>query len=89
MVRSWRAPGFIVGLRVPDETAIWAAASAIQARRSAVQAGRLFSESVLLPFLLRALAEPDLDALRAEIAPHVKARARFFLAGLSNGGLGA
>ncbi len=54
----------------------------------AVLAGRMFAESVLLPFLLRALAEPDLTELRAEILPHVKIRARFFLAGLKGGGLG-
>ena len=54
----------------------------------AVKAGRMFAESVLLPFLLRALAQRDLSALRAEIAPHVKERAVFFLAGLRNGGLG-
>jgi AcrR family transcriptional regulator len=53
----------------------------------AILAGRLFAEGVLLPFLLRALAEPDLAALRAEIRPHVQARARFFLAGLKGGGL--
>jgi AcrR family transcriptional regulator len=55
----------------------------------ALLAGRMFAESVLLPFLLRALAEPDLAALRAEIAPHVRERARFFLAGLRGGGLPA
>jgi len=54
----------------------------------ALQAGRLFAEAVLLPFILRALAEGDLQELRKEIAPHVKERARFFLAGLRNGGLG-
>ena len=53
----------------------------------AVKAGRFFAEGVLLPFLLRALAEGDLAALRAEIAPHVEERARFFLAALRNGGL--
>ena len=53
----------------------------------ALKAGRLFAEGVLLPFLLRALAQRDLPALRAEIAPHVKERARFFLAGLRHGGL--
>ncbi len=55
----------------------------------ALLAGRIFAESVLLPFILRALAEPDLEALRAEIPAHVKARARFFLAGLKSGGLEA
>jgi AcrR family transcriptional regulator len=54
----------------------------------AIKAGRFFAESVLLPFLLRALAHEDLTALRAEIAPHVKERATFFLAALRNGGLG-
>jgi AcrR family transcriptional regulator len=53
----------------------------------AVRAGRFFAESVLLPFLLRALAEGGLEALRDEIAPHVAERARFFLAALRNGGL--
>ncbi len=54
----------------------------------AERAARLFAEAVLLPFLLRALAEEDLAVLRAEIAEHVKARATFFLAALRNGGLG-
>lgn len=54
----------------------------------AVKAGRLFAESVLLPFLMRAVAHEDLSVLRKEIAPHVKDRARFFLAALRNGGLG-
>jgi AcrR family transcriptional regulator len=53
----------------------------------AVKAGRLFAESVLLPFLLRALAQQDLAALRAEIPAHVRERAAFFLAGLNNRGL--
>ena len=52
-------------------------------------AARFFAEAVLLPFLLRALAEEDLGELRAEIAEHAKARATFFLAALKNGGLGA
>jgi AcrR family transcriptional regulator len=52
----------------------------------AVKAGRLFAESVLLPFLLRALAQEDLAALRADIASHVEERAAFFLAALRNGG---
>jgi len=54
----------------------------------AMKAGRFFAESVLLPFLLRALAREDLAALRQEIAPHVEERTRFFLAALRNGGLG-
>jgi hypothetical protein len=53
----------------------------------ALQAGRLFTEAVLLPFILRALAEGDLQELRKEIAQHVKERAKFFLAGLRNDGL--
>ena len=55
----------------------------------AMVAARYFAEAVLLPFLLRALAEQDLSELRAEIAEHAKARATFFLAALKNGGLGA
>jgi AcrR family transcriptional regulator len=55
----------------------------------AAAAARYFAEVVLLPFLLRALAEEDVDELRAEIAEHAKSRARFFLAALRNGGLGA
>jgi len=51
-----------------------------------VKAGRFFAESVLLPFLLRALAEGT-EGLRGEIAAHARERARFFLAGLGNGGL--
>lgn len=53
----------------------------------ATLAARFFAEAVLLPFLLRALAEEDLGQLRAEAAEHVSARARFFLAALRNGGL--
>ena len=52
----------------------------------AVKAGRFFAESVLLPFLLRALAEGTQD-LRGEIAAHARERAKFFLAGVRNGGL--
>jgi AcrR family transcriptional regulator len=54
----------------------------------AQSAARYFAEVVLLPFLLRALAEEDVEELRAEIAEHAKSRARFFLAALRNGGLG-
>lgn len=52
----------------------------------AARAARIFTEGVLLPFLVRALVQEDLDALRAEIEPHVRERARFFLAALRNGG---
>jgi len=55
----------------------------------ATLAARFFAEAVLLPFLLRALAEEDSGELRAEVAGHVRARARFFLAALKNGGLEA
>ena len=55
----------------------------------AIKAGRFFAESVLLPFLLRALARARIWRRCAqEIAPHVRERARFFLAALRNGGLG-
>ena len=54
----------------------------------AIKAGRLFAESVLLPFLMRAVAHEDLRALWTEILAHVRERATFFLAGLRNGGLG-
>jgi AcrR family transcriptional regulator len=53
----------------------------------ALKAGRFFAESVLLPFLLRALAREELSRLRAEVVPHVRERAAFFLAALRNGGL--
>jgi AcrR family transcriptional regulator len=53
----------------------------------ALKAGRIFTELVLLPFLMRALAGPDLRELRADIAPHVRGRVAFFLAALRNGGL--
>jgi AcrR family transcriptional regulator len=54
----------------------------------AIKAGRFFAESVLLPLLMRALAQEDLAALRQEIPAHVRERATFFLAALRNGGLG-
>ena len=54
----------------------------------ATKAGRFFAEGVLLPFLLRALAQEDLASLRADIVPHARERAVFFLAALRNGGLG-
>ena len=54
----------------------------------AIKAGRFFTEGVLLPFLLRALAQEDLAELRAAIPAHVKERAVFFLAALRGGGLG-
>ena len=53
----------------------------------AVKAGRIFAENVLLPLLMRALAQEDLAALRAEIPGHVRERAKFFLAALRGGGL--
>ena len=52
----------------------------------AFKAGRLFAEMVLLPFLMRALAEGG-EALRDEIETHVRERAKFFLAALRGGGL--
>jgi AcrR family transcriptional regulator len=55
----------------------------------AMVAARFFAEIVLVPLLMRALAKEDLSELRAEAAEHVKSRARFFLAALKNGGLGA
>jgi AcrR family transcriptional regulator len=57
--------------------------------RQAMEAARFFAEAALLPFLLRALAEEDLNVLRAEVTDHVRGRARFFLAALRNGGLAA
>jgi AcrR family transcriptional regulator len=53
----------------------------------ALKAGRFFAELVLLPMLLRALAQQDLSGLRAEIETHVREHAAFFLAALQNGGL--
>jgi AcrR family transcriptional regulator len=53
----------------------------------ALKAGRFFAELVLLPFLLRALAQQDLSGLRSEIETHVREHAAFFLAALKNGGL--
>ena len=53
----------------------------------ALKAGRLFAELVLVPFLLRALAEEPAREIRAEIAGHVQERAAFFLAALRNGGV--
>ena len=55
----------------------------------ALKAGRFFAELILLPFLLRALAQQDLGGLRAEIETHVREHAAFFLAALENGGLNA
>jgi AcrR family transcriptional regulator len=53
----------------------------------ALEAGQFFAELVLLPFLLRALAERDAEALRPAIEPHVRTRVAFFLAALRGGGL--
>jgi AcrR family transcriptional regulator len=50
-------------------------------------AGRHFSELILLPFLLRALAGDNMEALHAEIPGHVRTRVAFFLAACRNGGV--
>jgi AcrR family transcriptional regulator len=53
----------------------------------ALKAGRFFAELVLLPMLLRGLAQQELSGLRSEIEAHVREHAAFFLAALKNGGL--
>jgi AcrR family transcriptional regulator len=48
---------------------------------------RYFQDLILLPMLMRALSGEDLEALRAEIGPHVLQTVAFFLAACRNGGL--
>jgi AcrR family transcriptional regulator len=48
---------------------------------------RLFLNLVVMPLLMRALFEKDLEALRGEIAPHVARCVAFFLAACRNGGV--
>jgi len=50
-------------------------------------AARYFAELTLLPLLLRALAGESLEALHAEIVPHVSKRVVFFLAACRHGGI--
>jgi hypothetical protein len=48
---------------------------------------RYFQDLILLPMLMRALSGEDLEALRAEIGPHVLQTVAFFLAACRNGGI--
>jgi len=48
---------------------------------------RFFLNLVVVPLLLRALFEKDLDVLREEIGPHVARNVAFFLAACRNGGV--
>ncbi|MGA7329618.1 MAG: helix-turn-helix domain-containing protein [Rhodomicrobium sp.] len=50
-------------------------------------AARYLAELTLLPLLLRALAGESLEALHAEIVPHVSKRVVFFLAACRHGGI--
>jgi AcrR family transcriptional regulator len=52
------------------------------------EAGVLFAELVLAPMLLRAMTEPDLEALRREIPAHVAVRAAVLLAAIKGGAIG-
>ena len=49
---------------------------------------RFFQDLVLLPLITRALFGEQLDALRAEVQPHVTRAVRFFLAACRHGGVG-
>jgi AcrR family transcriptional regulator len=51
------------------------------------KAGVLFAELVLAPMLLRAMTEPDLEALRREIPAHVSVRAAVLLAAIKGGAI--
>jgi AcrR family transcriptional regulator len=48
---------------------------------------RLFLDVIVMPLMMRALFERDLDVLRSEIAPHVARGVRFFLAACRNDGV--
>jgi AcrR family transcriptional regulator len=50
-------------------------------------AARYFTDLILLPLLMRALAGEKLDRLHAEIGPHVAQRVAFFLAACRHGGI--
>ena len=47
---------------------------------------RFFLDLVVVPILLRGLFEHKVEALQAEIGPHVARSAAFFLAGCRQGG---
>jgi AcrR family transcriptional regulator len=49
---------------------------------------RFFQDLVLIPMIMRALFGEKLDALRAEIGPHVARAVAFFLAACRHGGVG-
>ena len=48
---------------------------------------RLFLNLVVVPLLMRALFEKDIEVLRAEIGTHVAQSIAFFLAACRNGGV--
>jgi AcrR family transcriptional regulator len=48
---------------------------------------RIFLNLVVVPMLLRALFETDVEVLRGEIGPHVARNVAFFLAACRNGGV--
>jgi hypothetical protein len=49
---------------------------------------RFFQDLVLLPLITRALFGEKIEALRAEVQPHVTRAVRFFLAACRHGGVG-
>jgi AcrR family transcriptional regulator len=48
---------------------------------------RIFLNLVVVPLLMRALFEKDIDVLREEVAPHVARNVAFFLAACRGGGV--
>jgi AcrR family transcriptional regulator len=48
---------------------------------------RFFLNLVVVPLLMRALFEKNLDELRGEVGPHVQRNVAFFLAGCRQGGM--
>ncbi len=54
---------------------------------SCVTAAQCFTELILLPMILRALAGEKLEALHEEIVPRVSQRVTFFLAACRHGGV--
>jgi len=48
---------------------------------------RIFLNLVVVPLLLRALFETDVEVLREEIGPHVARNVAFFLAACRNAGV--
>jgi AcrR family transcriptional regulator len=89
IVRTARARGAETMARLLSEAAQSGELGVLPAfsPESLTTTARYFLDLILLPQLMRALSGEPLEALQAEIGPHVSQRVAFFLAACRHGGM--